>query len=55
MCHGQRHLGAAIGIRLFTEEYVSKKVKIWLDEILSLSSIAETHPYLCIWYLSEIM
>ena len=44
-CHGQRHLGAAIGTRLFTEEYVSRKVKIWSDEILTLSSIAETHPH----------
>ena len=44
-CHDQRHLGAAIGTQLFTEEYVSKKVKIWSDEILTLSSIAETHPH----------
>ena len=44
-CHGQRHLGAAIGTQLFTEEYVSKKVKIWSDEMLTLSSIAETHPH----------
>ena len=28
-----------------TEEYVSKKVKIWSDEILTLSSIVETHPH----------
>ena len=45
-CHGQRHLGAAIGTWLFTEEYVSKKVKIWrLGEIFTLSSIAETHRH----------
>ena len=46
-CHGQCHLGAAaaIGTQLFTEEYVSKKVKIWSDEILTLSSVAETHPH----------
>ena len=43
-CHDQHHLGAAIGTRLFTEKYVSKKVKIWSDEILT-SSIAETHPH----------
>jgi len=35
-------LGAAIGSRSFTESYVSKKVKMW---ILTLSSIAETHPH----------
>ena len=45
MCLGQRHLGAAIGTRLFTEEYVSRKVKTWSDELLTLSSIAETHPH----------
>ena len=33
-CHGQCHLGAAIGTQLFTEEYVSKKVKIWSDKVL---------------------
>ena len=42
-CHGQCHLGAAIGTQLFTEEYVSKKS--WSDEILTLSSIATTHPH----------
>ena len=28
-----------------TKEYVSKKVKIWSDEIFTLSSIVETHPH----------
>ena len=45
MCHGQRHLGAAIRTWLFTEEYVFRKVKTWSDELLTLSSIAETHPH----------
>ena len=44
-CEGQRHLGAAIGTRSFTEIYVSKKVKMWSEEILTLSNIAETHPH----------
>ena len=44
-CHSQRHLGAAIGTRLFTEEYASKKVKIWSYEILTLFSIAEIHHH----------
>ena len=44
-CHGQHHLGSAIGTPLFTEECFSKKVKVWSDEILTLSSIAETHPH----------
>ena len=42
---GHRHLGAAIGSRSFTEEYVSKKVKLWRDEIITLSNIAKTHPH----------
>ena len=29
-CLGQRHLDAAIGYRSFTEEYVSKKVKLYM-------------------------
>ena len=44
-CLGQRHFGAAIGSRSFTEEYVSKKVKLWCDGILTLSNIAKTHPH----------
>jgi len=44
-CEGQRHLGAAIGSRSFTESYISKKVKMWSDEILRLSKIAETYPH----------
>ena len=44
-CEGQRHLGAAIGTRSFTESHVSNKVKMWSEEILSLSNIAETHPH----------
>ena len=44
-CLGQRHLGAAISSRSFTEEYVSRKVKLWCDEILTLSNIAKTHPH----------
>ena len=43
-CHSQCHLSAAIGTWLFTEEHVSKKVKIWSDEILTLT-IAEIHPH----------
>jgi len=42
---GQRHLGAAIGTRSFAESDVSKKDKMWSEEILTLSSIAETHPH----------
>jgi len=45
ICHGQHHLGAAIGTQSFTDEYVSKKVKSWSEEILALSSIAQTHPH----------
>ena len=44
-CHGQCHLGTAIGTRSFTDEYVSKKVKSWSEEILALSSITQTHPH----------
>ena len=44
--HSQCYLSDAIGTWLFTEVHVSKKVKIWSDEILTLiSSIAETHPH----------
>ena len=50
-CHSQRHLDAAIGSWLFTEEYVSKKVKTWSDELLTLSSISESYLIVLIVHL----
>ena len=37
---GKRHLGAALGSRLFTEQYVSEKVDSWSCCIAKLSDIA---------------
>ena len=42
---GKRHLGAAIGSRSYTEEYVSNKVKKWSDEIKQLAKIAQSQPH----------
>ena len=42
---GQRHLGAALGSWAFAEEYVSRKVTDWIDEISQLSEIAQTRPH----------
>ena len=36
-----------LGHDYFTEKYVSKKVKVWSEEILTLSFIAETHSTCC--------
>ena len=44
-CEGQHHLGAAIGTRAFTEEYVSRKVQLWSEEICTLSYIAQSYPH----------
>ena len=38
-------LDSLIGTWLFTEDYVSKKVMIWSDVMLTSSSIAETNPH----------
>ena len=58
ICHGQRYLSALIGTRLFTEEYVSKKVKTWSDEILLLLRliliVLIVHLFM-VWYLSGIV
>lgn len=35
--NGIRHLGAALGSRPFTEEYVSNKVQSWVQEISHLT------------------
>ena len=42
---GKRHLGAAVGSRDFTTEYVSRKVEEWCDELMSLAKIAESQPH----------
>ena len=42
---GKRHLGAAIGSKAFTTQYVSEKVNSWCDEINQLAHIAITQPH----------
>ena len=41
---GRPHLGVALGTSSFTEVFVKRKVEGWSEELLHLSSIAETHP-----------
>ena len=42
---GKRHLGAAIGSRSYTEEYVACKVEKWSEEIKKLAHISQTQPH----------
>ena len=42
---GKRHLGAALGISSFVEEYVGEKVKEWTEQIYRLSTIALSQPH----------
>lgn len=42
---GKRHLGAALGSRTFTEEYVSGKVQEWTKEIKRLAQVAVSQPH----------
>ena len=41
---GKRHLGAAIGSKSFTEEYVRNKVETWTNEIKRLAQVATSQP-----------
>ena len=41
---GKRHLGAVVGSRSYTEEYVAGKVEKWTEEIKKLAHIAQTQP-----------
>ncbi len=43
--NGKRHLRAAIGKRSFVEEYVTKKVEEWVDQVHRLSTIAPHAAY----------
>ena len=42
---GARHLGAAIGSRKSKEEFITKKVDEWIDEVKVLADIASTQPH----------
>ncbi len=42
---GKRRLGAAIGSRSHTEDYVTVKVTKWCDEINQLANVAKTQPH----------
>ena len=42
---GKRHLGASIGSKSFTEEYVNSKVQVWVKEISRFSQIACSYPH----------
>jgi hypothetical protein len=42
---GKRHLGAALGSKTFTEEYVSDKVQEWTKEIKCLAQVAVSQPH----------
>ena len=43
--NGKRHLGAALGSKTFTEEYVSAKVQDWVKEIQQLAKAAVSQPH----------
>ena len=43
--NGKRHLGAALGSKTFTEEYVSAKVQDWVKEIQQLAKVALSQPH----------
>ena len=42
---GRRQLGAALGSRSFTEEYVTSKVAEWIKEVEKLATIAACQPH----------
>ncbi|KAK3745771.1 hypothetical protein QZH41_004926 [Actinostola sp. cb2023] len=44
---GQTHLGAVVGSRSYLDEYVSKKVENWVNEITKLAEFAVSQPQAC--------
>ena len=44
---GHRHLGAALGSESFREEYISKKVEVWVHEVTKLAEFALSQPQAC--------
>ena len=41
---GERHLRACVRSDTFSEDFVSKKVENWVEDLLSLTKIAESEP-----------
>ena len=41
---GRKHLGAALGSRVFFEEYVDEKVGEWVAQVTRLAEFATTQP-----------
>ena len=41
---GKKHLGVALGSAEFVEEFVSNKVKEWMDELHKLTTVAYSQP-----------
>ena len=46
-------MGAALGWRLFVEDFISAKVQSWSGELSSLSMIAMTHPHVAYAFFSH--
>ena len=42
---GERYLGGAIGAASFIQQYIERKVNVWVREIEKLSKFAETQPH----------
>ena len=42
---GARHLGAAVGTTAYQHEYISNKVKNWVDSVKTLARIAKSEPH----------
>ena len=41
---GERHMGAVIGSQKFKEEYITGKVKKWVEDVIEISKIAKDEP-----------
>ena len=44
---GQKHLGAVVGSREYSEEYVREKVSNWVNEVVKLAEFALSQPQAC--------
>ena len=43
--HDKQHLGAALGSKSFTKEYMKDKVQGWTKDIMSLVEVAVSQPH----------
>ena len=53
--HGKRHLGAVLGSKTFTEQYVDNKVQGWMKDVMNITDVASSQPHAAYMYMDYLV